>query len=80
MGNIENLLKQANGSLNDKLAQLEVLGTEKKEIIEQYKNAKPEEKPLIEIEMKNSVEKFRHLCAEVLILAEKVKKLKKHYC
>lgn len=79
MENIDKLLEQANVILNDKLQQLELLEAEKKEIISMYENARQAEKLLIEVEMKKSEKKFKNLCDEVLILSEKVKKLKKHY-
>lgn len=80
MENINKLLEQANSILNEKLEQLEVLETEKKEIISMYEKAKPTEKVLLEVEMKKSEEKYKNLCDEVLILSEKVKKLKKRFC
>ena len=80
MENINKLLEQANTILNEKLEQLEILETEKKEIISMYKKARPTEKVLLEVEMKKSEEKYKNLCDEVLTLAEKVKKLKDNYC
>lgn len=80
MENIDKLLEQANTSLNDKLQQLEILETEKKEIVSMYEKARPTEKVLFEVEMKNSEEKYKNLCNEVLTLSEEVKKLKKRFC
>lgn len=80
MENINKLLEQANTILNEKLEQLDVLETEKKEIISMHEKAKPAEKMLLEVEMKKSEEKYKNLCDEVLTLSEKVKKLKEHYC
>lgn len=80
MENINELLKQANDSLNNKLEQLEILESEKKQIIELYEKLKPADKVLLEVEMKKSEEKYKNLCDNVLILCEKVKKLKKQYC
>ena len=80
MTNINKLLEQTNTILNEKLELLEALETEKKEIISMYKNAKPVEKVLLEVDMKKSEEKYKNLSDEVLTLSGKVKKLKKHYC
>lgn len=76
MENIDKLIDKVNANLNEKLKQLEILEYEKKVIIEQYNKTKSSERLLIEIEMKKSVEKFKKLSEEVLMLSEKVKKLK----
>lgn len=78
MENINKLVEQVNARLNEILEQLEVLETEKKEIISQYENAKPSEKILLEVEMKKSEEKYKKMCEDILKLSEKVKDLKKH--
>lgn len=78
MENINILIEQANTKLNEILEQLEVLETEKNEIISLYENAKPSEKVLLEVKMKKSEEQYKKLCNNILTLSEKVKVLKKH--
>lgn len=80
MENISELLEQANTILNNKLKQLEYLEIEKKRIISMYEKASSTERITLENEMQKSKEKYKNLCAEVLTFAEKVKKLKAHYC
>ena len=80
MENISELLEQAKTILNNKLKQLEYLEIEKKRIISMYEKATSTERITLENEMQKSKEKYKNLCAEVLTFAEKVKKLKAHYC
>ena len=80
MKNINELINQANISLNDKLLKLDALEKEKMQILEKYKYCKQEEKSLIEVEMKKSEKNFKNLCDEILLLSQKVKNLKNYYC
>ncbi len=80
MGNINKVLEQANAILNEKLAQLDFLEAEKRELILLYLNANLNDKKFYEAEMKKSEEKYYNLCNEVLMLAEQVKGLKESFC
>ncbi len=76
MVEIDEIIKLANLSLNDKLNQLEVLEEEKIQILLRYQKSSLQERKLIEKEMKESEERFKKLSEEVSALSEKVKKLK----
>ena len=69
------LITQINGELNYQMEQLESLETKKQKIIKMYKNAKPDEKVLLEAKMKQCEEKYKHLYSEVLHISKQVKKL-----
>ena len=80
MEKVDKLLEQANEILNEKLEQLEVLEEEKKKIVLLYEKVDLNKRVLIEKEMKKSIDRYKKLCDEVLMLSVKIKKLKKEYC
>ena len=76
MKNINKHIKDTTIILNNIMNELDQLELEKKQILERYQNAKPEEKPLIEQEMIESEKKFKNLYEAITALSDKVKKLK----
>ena len=77
MKNIETIIEESRVKLKNVLKQLKILEKEKAVIINRYENAGPAQKILIKVEMEKSAENFKKLSEQALILAEKVKKLKK---
>ena len=79
MKNINKHIKDTTIILNNIINELDLLELEKKQILERYQNAKPEEKPLIEQEMIESEKKFENLYEAITALSDKVKKLKNNF-
>ena len=77
MREVEQIIPNVIEILNQKMAQLEDLEKEKAEIMKKYVAAQPQERKVIEKEMRESESRFKSLLAEMNKLAKKVDSIKK---
>ena len=76
MTDIETQIQEYRDLLASKLHELEVLETEKQEILTRLENAKYQDRTKIAADMKNSEQKYRQLAQEVKSISYEIKRLK----
>jgi hypothetical protein len=76
MTTVEKRLKNASERLNLKLKELEVLDIEKQDIMKRYEKASSKEREAIQVEMAESIERYKNLADEVHKIHSEVKSLR----
>lgn len=76
MKSVEEQIKEYREKLEQINQELEVLEMEKQEILKAYEKADEKQRKVIAKEMQASELRFKNLCAEIISLSAKVKKLK----
>ena len=77
MGELEKALSEVEDVLDEKLRELDVLESEKKDIIKRYFESDDSTRVEIQKEIELSIEKYKKLAEETIAFKDEIKKLKK---